>query len=479
MSVDAERKLVTWTMVLLGAGNLFPWLCFITAVDYFQFIYGADIMYIFAVVNMVPCALTTIYLTFAGSSASTSTKVTGGLVGLILILILVVIVDHLLTLGVLAVGTAHTVTLVLVALCAMSTAMLQNGIYSLASMLGSDFSIALNSGQRSAGIAVIIIRIITKITAKGSGLAPMELSTLYYFCVAILVLGIALVAWQKSKQTRLVRGVIGDSGMREEEQPLVQPAGSLNAESDNKPAETRSQFSLAMDVFWQAKASCLVVLVSFTVTLGCFPGMATSLKTYTNDPADWFPVIMVGLYNTGDFIGVQIPRFVQVNSIYTLIILGMCHALFLPLFILGVDSVLLPDIFRMNWYPMTITLLLGISNGFVSCQCFIIAPRQVCRYMVTSCAELLNGPAAIVNDDSELHQNVMQGDHKRCKERLATILAEEVGGDEAASILAKLDKISPDAFAGVPGAVILFFLMCGLLAGSAVGMVVGPLLSAP
>jgi equilibrative nucleoside transporter 1/2/3 len=484
MSPDGEKKLVTWTMVVLGAGNLFPWLCFITAVDYFQLIYGDAIMYTFALVNMIPCALTTIYLTFGSFSASCSTKINTGLSLLILILIAVVVVDHLLTLKVLSITSAHTTTMILVALCAMSTAMLQNGIYSLASMLGSDYTIALNSGQRSAGIAVIIIRVITKVTATGTGLGPMELSTLYYFCVAILVLATALCAWQKSKSTRLVSKVLGAGGTTKgEEEPLLPPSGSLNAEAKAQPSGSqRSQFSLAIDIFWQAKASCICVFLSFTVTLSCFPGMATSLKTYTDDPAHWFPVIMVGLYNTGDFIGVQIPRFVQVNNICTLLMLTVCHIAFLPLFILGVDSVLLPGVFKMNWYPMVITLLLGISNGFISCQCFVIAPRQVCAYMVSSCEKLLGAAGTsteILDSDTKLKKYVAQGDHGKSKERLQTILNEEIGADRAADILIKLDVISPDAFAGVAGAVILFFLMCGLLAGSAVGMAVGPMLQGP
>ena len=32
--MEMERALVAWLMAVLGADNLFPWLCFITAVDH-------------------------------------------------------------------------------------------------------------------------------------------------------------------------------------------------------------------------------------------------------------------------------------------------------------------------------------------------------------------------------------------------------------------------------------------------------------
>merc|ERR1712151_718235 len=142
----------------------------------------------------------------------------------------------------------------------MATAALQNGIFSLASAMGSDYSIALNSGQRSAGIAVVVIRCMTKASTSGAGLLPLELSTLYYFCIAILVLCIGLVSWQRIKKSVIVRSALGED-KSPKEQPILPPAISIKAETTDQQAAL-SQHRLALKVLWQSTASCLSVYIT-------------------------------------------------------------------------------------------------------------------------------------------------------------------------------------------------------------------------
>ena len=52
-------------------------------------------------------------------------------------------------------------------------------------------------------------------------------------------------------------------------------------------------------------------------------------------------------------------------------------------------------------------------------------------YLCNACGKMLDGSSAVLDNDSQLQQYIMQGEHKRCKERLAVILTEEVGGEDA------------------------------------------------
>ena len=45
----------------------------------------------------------------------------------------------------------------------------------------------------------------------------------------------------------------------------------------------------------------------FTLCISCFPGIATSLKSTTLNLDSWFPIAMVGCYNTADLVGKTIP----------------------------------------------------------------------------------------------------------------------------------------------------------------------------
>lgn len=175
-------------MFALGAVTVFPWLCFITAADYYSEDYGSSCMFYFAVANMAPLACTTIYLTFNKITCSLISRIRMPLVTIIFFLAAIPVVNRLQSEMVITRDVGFVLTLTIIGIVAAFDAVMQNAVFGLVGSMvpheGPGYIISLTTGQRSAGLIVVIIRVATKLTAQDMGPNGAEISTMIYFVVS-------------------------------------------------------------------------------------------------------------------------------------------------------------------------------------------------------------------------------------------------------------------------------------------------------
>jgi hypothetical protein len=138
------------SMFALGGVTVFPWLCFITAVDYYSNLYGPTCMFYFAVANMVPLACTTIYLTFKKVTCSLTSRIRIPLLCVIIFLAAIPVINHLQSQKVISSDLGFSLTLVVIGIVAGLDSMMQNAVFGLVGSMvpneGPSYIISLTTG---------------------------------------------------------------------------------------------------------------------------------------------------------------------------------------------------------------------------------------------------------------------------------------------------------------------------------------------
>ena len=144
-------------------------------------------MFYFAVANMVPLACTTIFLTFKKVSCSLVSRIKVPLKVIIVFLAAIPVTNRLQNDGVISRSSCYGITLTIIGIVAAFDSVMQNAVFGLVGSMvpheGPGYIISLTTGQRSAGLIVVIIRVATKLTAQSMGPNGAEIATVIYFVV--------------------------------------------------------------------------------------------------------------------------------------------------------------------------------------------------------------------------------------------------------------------------------------------------------
>ena len=120
------------------------------------------------------------------------------------------------------------------------------------------------------------------------------------------------------------------------------------------------------DIWPYACAVCFI----YIVTLSIFPGYLAE-DVHSVMLGDWYPLLLITVFNSTDLVGKLLqsrsPKGVILTCVYARI-------LFYPLFALAVFG---PPILRTEAPVVGLTSLLGLSNGWLTTQLMMAAPRSV------------------------------------------------------------------------------------------------------
>lgn len=168
---------------------------------------------------------------------------------------------------------------------------------------------------------------------------------------------------------------------------------------ENETWELNAVWKIAKVVFYP----CLTLILTFGVTLSLFPAItaATVSTSYCKPGSSAFhnqlfvPVLFL-LFNMGDFGGRVIHLYKQPFSPPQLVALALLRLGFVPFFLLmNLRGSRLDPVFTADAWPICITFLFGLSNGFVATAGFVAAPflvpsqhRRVVSLLTVLCQEL-------------------------------------------------------------------------------------------
>ena len=432
------------SFLILGAANLVPWMTFLSLADYFAFRYGNNAMeFTFPAISTSVLVAVSALLLAVGSAFSFDVRIVPPTLAMALMMLTVPAIDVLVVSGSLTTEVAFPLTLLTVFVSALSSAVAQNSLYGLGGLLGEGVMQALQAGNGVAGVLSVALRAASKL-----GL-PVALS-MWVFCGAaalLVVLSVfgyrrVMVDPQIASAVYAARNYAAQFAARSPGAPfgtqfvpqfsdsplstlpsrryahelkrvgrhasaknpsalaqLLEDNGMMSGSMPTQPSPGGTDpMASPVDAFgmseklssaWLVGRESVSVFVVFLVCLSCFPGLTTSLHSHSWDLGDWFPLLLVATYNTGDLVGKWLPaprlpligRYlparVRLFGRGMLPVVVLLHLCFIPAFLLMVSKPpQLASLLKSDAVPLTIVLLLGVSTGYIGCMCLSLAAER-------------------------------------------------------------------------------------------------------
>jgi len=286
----------------------------------------------------------------------------------------------------------------------------QSGIFGFTSLLPPVYNGACMTGQAVAGIAVCIIRVVTKIVFPESKEGTLDASEIFFYvavgwCAICAFLFVFILRREFSKH--YLRGY----NIRKKKQLLQrQLSGQLSlvdnifqsgsvvtirrwmskiglADNPDGTDVLLSYDNLDHDDDFSEKAQCCTVMGKIwpyaigawfimLVTFLSFPGLAVSIQSqdkYLNDQK-WFGIILIAIFNVGDFTGRYLPAFVSCRATYVIHFFTVLRIISYPAFILLAPPY---EYLHNDIIVYILMFFFAFSNGYCVTLYMMMGPDQV------------------------------------------------------------------------------------------------------
>ncbi|KAI3435361.1 uncharacterized protein J3R85_006300 [Psidium guajava] len=335
----------------VGLGFLLPWNAFITAVDYFTYLYpDASVDRVFAVVYMLVALTSLLVVIFYSRKSDAAVRINMGLALFIVALLVVPVMDVTYIKGRVGLYDGFYVTVAATGLCGLADALVQGGIIGSAGEMPERYRVLIS-----------LLRVITKAsyTQDASGLRR---SANLYFAVGIVIMVVCLVFYNVAHRLPVVKYY----------KELKMQA--VIEEKEEKGSLIESPCSSTLwDTVGRIKWYGLGIVLIYIVTLAIFPGYITE-DVHSELLKDWYAIILITGYNVFDLVGKSLTAFYLLENAKIAIWCCVGRLLFFPLFYGCLHG---PEFLRTE-IPVTIlTCLLGLTNGYLTSVLMILAPKVV------------------------------------------------------------------------------------------------------
>lgn len=139
------------------------------------------------------------------------------------------------------------------------------------------------------------------------------------------------------------------------------------------PTRHMSNVSNLQEVVKKIRWLVIAVFIVYVVSLSIFPGYLSE-NVESEKFKDWYPIFLITMFNIGDFLckcltAICLPRGSKVT-------IWCCYArvLFYPLFVACIHG---PKWMHTEVLVIVLTLMLGVSNGYLTSVLMILAPKSV------------------------------------------------------------------------------------------------------
>lgn len=402
-------------------GVLFPWNAIITAVDYFSLLYpGRNVESRFSVAYMVPNFVLLMACTLLAEAPTSHVRV---VMGFGTFLVVMAALPAVAALG----GGFGAVTL-LVCATGVGDGLSQGAVYALAGPMPPRFTQALTGGTSVAGLAVSTLRLVTKAAFDDTQVGLRNSALLYFAlagawvaaCIALYgrLVTLPVVVYYRRRaaaggvdaQLASYENRVAENGARSSEDvhvPSVNGRARAGSESGEQllaggesgessapvgwpkigtgasgrdgggwfgalTARARGravEFAAAWRIAWP---EALSIWFCYTLTLSIFPAFFAVSGIESKGLGDWYAVVCIALWNFGDLtakIALGAERC-HITSRRTGLVLSGARVTFWPLFAIAARAG------AGEGAVLTLSLLLGLSNGYVGGGVMMMAPQR-------------------------------------------------------------------------------------------------------
>lgn len=346
----------------LGLGFLLPWNAFITAVDYFSYIYPeASVDRIFAVVYMLVCLVFLLLIIFYSHNSDAYPRINAGLALFVVSMLVVPVMDAVYIKGRVGLYAGFDVTVAAIGLSGVADALVQGGIIGSAGELPERYMQAVVAGTAASGVLVSFLRILTKAVYPQDAHGLRKSANLY-FAVSIVVMVICIVFYNVAPRLPV---------MKYYRELKIQ---AINEEQEEKGPVTGAVWrSTLWDIVRRVKWHGLGIVLIYLVTLSIFPGYITE-DVHSEVLKDWYSVLLITGYNVFDLVGKSLTALYLLENEKVAIGGTVVRLLFFPLFYGCLHG---PQFFRTEIPVTVLTCLLGLTNGYLTSVLMILAPKIV------------------------------------------------------------------------------------------------------
>lgn len=408
-------RIAAWAAYFfLGAGMLAPWNALISAADYYEAMWPGRHVDRLLTVCYLPTCLALLLLTMK-LSAWTRLRLLATYAGYALAVVIIPITDlaiippdaHF------APESALSVVIAMAVAVGVFDGFGQGALYGDASLLPPEYTHAVVGGTASAGTLICILRAITKAAAPETVTGLRRASNAYFLVTVAVSLGcMALYGWgvprlavvkhYRSKKIeegahalptvelaspkpvasprspRRSTSAAGAASPRSltaagatsfaERVRSLSPTGSIKlphaVEVLSQPLAPETLPPPTLGGVWRARWMSIIAMFSiYVVTLSIFPGfLAEDVKNIAL--GSWYPVILFIVFNIGDLVGKLTPHFRLQPSQLALLICCLSRVAFVPAFFCAAKFG------APAWVVGLLTLLLGLSNGYLTALVF-------------------------------------------------------------------------------------------------------------
>ncbi|WJZ80882.1 hypothetical protein VitviT2T_000754 [Vitis vinifera] len=346
----------------LGAGFLLPWNAFITAVDYFSYLYpDVSVDRIFAVVYMVVALFCLLLIIAYTHKSDAFVRINIGMAIFIVGLLVVPIMDVVYIKGQTGLYSGFYVTVAAVGLSGLGDALVQGGVIGSAGEMPERYMQAVVAGTAASGVLVSFLRIFTK-AVFSQDTQGLRRSAILYFSVSIVVMAVCIVFYNVAHRL-----------------PVIKYYRNLKAQAVNEEKEEKGSLTAAVwgatlwDILGRVKWYGFGILLIYVVTLSIFPGYITE-DVHSKVLKDWYPILLIAGYNVFDLVGKSLTAVYLLENAKIAISACIARLLFYPLFLVCLHG---PEFFRTEIPVTVLTCLLGLTNGYLTSVLMILAPKAV------------------------------------------------------------------------------------------------------
>ncbi|KMT07268.1 hypothetical protein BVRB_6g148980 [Beta vulgaris subsp. vulgaris] len=341
----------------LGAGFLLPWNGFITAVDYFDFLYPDEsVDRIFAVAYMLVGLFSLICIIFSPRKSDAFVRINMGLGLFVVSLLVVPLMDVFYIKGRSGLYNGFYVTVGALGLSGLADALVQGGLIGSAGELPERYMQAVVAGTAASGVLVSFLRIFTK-AVYPQDIHGLRNSAILYFIVGIVLMIICLVFYNVAHRL-----------------PVIKYYNELKLQAVNDAKQDKGPLSgpvweIMGTIKWHGSGIVLI----YVVTLSIFPGFITE-DVHSELLGDWYAILLITAYNIFDLVGKCLTSIYLFENENAAVNACLARLLFYPLYLGCLHG---PQIFRTEIPVTVLTCLLGLTNGYLTSVLMILAPKKV------------------------------------------------------------------------------------------------------
>ncbi|XP_031477679.1 equilibrative nucleotide transporter 1 [Nymphaea colorata] len=352
---------------VLGAGFLLPWNAFITAVDYFTYLYPeVSIDRVFAVTYMLVClAFLLLIIAFFTQRSTASFRINAGLLFFLVSLLVIPLMDAFYLKGRSGLYDGYYVTVAAIALSGVGDALVQGSLIGSAGELPPRYMQALVAGTAASAVLVSAMRIITKAVYPQDARGLRKSANLY-FGLSIAMMFICLVCFNLVDRLPVIQYY----------KDLKLQAVQSEEDEEKNEKDTHCMSSWGSNLYYivgRVKWYGIGILLIYVVTLSIFPGYITE-DVHSELLKDWYSILLIAAYNVFDLVGKSLTAVYVIQNARIAVGASVARLLFYPLFLACLHG---PKFFRTEIPVTLLTCLLGLTNGYFTSVLMILAPKVV------------------------------------------------------------------------------------------------------